>query len=218
MRSQIKIYLWMNKKSLLNQSMEIVDYAKLSQEVFDEINLARHVPNSVISSIIAKYEYFNENIYTAPGELPYETYEGEKALNEAIDFLKNQEPLPVIVTHQGLQRVALEYAEDIVQSGDFSTPHIDTQDTTPSQRISRVMRWAKMAGECIDVGNKTAADIVTSLIVDDGNEERSNRKVLFDKDARLGGVVCIPHSVFGIITVIDIVGGEYENMPITQQY
>eukprot|EP00826_Nyctotherus_ovalis_P033940 TRINITY_DN2776_c0_g1_i12.p1 TRINITY_DN2776_c0_g1~~TRINITY_DN2776_c0_g1_i12.p1 ORF type:complete len:199 (+),score=66.98 TRINITY_DN2776_c0_g1_i12:140-736(+) len=198
--------------------MEIVDYARLSQEVFDEINLARHVPNSFVSSLISKYEFFNENIYTPPGEFPTETYEGEKAVNEAIDFLKSQEPLPVIVSHPGLQRVALEYAEDLVESGDFSTPHIDTQDTTPAQRISRVMRWAKMAGECIEVGNKTATDIVLSLIVDDGNEERSNRKVLFDKEARLGGVVCIPHSVFGVITVVDIVGGEYENSGHTQQF
>jgi uncharacterized protein YkwD len=198
--------------------MEIVDYARLSQEVFDEINLARHVPNSIVSNLISKYEFFSGNVYTAPGEFSVETYEGEKALNDAIDFLKAQETLPVIVSHPGLQKVALEYAEDLIESGDFSTPHIDTQDTTPAQRISKVMRWAKMAGECIDVGNKTAANIVAALIVDDGNEERSNRKVLFNKDARLGGVVCVPHSVFGVITVIDIVGGEYENAGYTQQY
>ena len=198
--------------------MEVVDYAKLSQEVFDEINLARHIPNSFVSGLISKYEFFNDNVYTAPGQFPIETYEGEKALTEAIDFLKSQEPLPVIVSHQGLQRVALEYAEDLVESGDFSTPHIDTQDTTPAQRISKVMKWAKMAGECIVVGNKTATDIVASLIIDDGNEERSNRKVLFNVEARLGGVVCIPHSVFGVITVIEIVGGEYENEGFTQQF
>ena len=198
--------------------MEVVDYARLSQEVLDEINLARHVPNSFVSSLISKYEFFNENIYTAPGQFPVETYEGEKALTEAIDFLKSQEPLPVIVSHPGLQRVALEYVEDLVESGDFSTPHIDTRDTTPAQRISKVMKWAKMAGECIEVGNRTATDIVTSLIIDDGNEERSNRKVLFYKEARLAGVVCVPHSVFGVVTVIDIVGGEYETPGITQQY
>ena len=198
--------------------MEVVDYARLSQEVLDEINLARHVPNSFVSSLISKYEFFDGNVYTAPGEFPIETYEGEKALNEAIDFLKSQEPLPVIVTHQGLQRVALEYAEDLVEHGDFSTPHIDTKDTTPAQRISKIMRWAKMAGQCIALGNRTAADIVASLIIDDGNEERSNRKVLFNKEARLAGVVCIPHSVFGVITVIDIVGGEYETSGFTQQF
>jgi len=198
--------------------MEIVDYAKLSQEVFDEINLARHVPNSIVSNLISKYEFFDGNIYTAPGEFPIETYEGEKALNDAIDFLKAQETLPVIVSHPGLQKIALEYAEDLIESGDFSTPHIDSRDTTPAQRISKVMRWAKVAGECIDVGNRTASNIVASLIIDDGNEERSNRKVLFNKEARLGGVVCVPHSVFGVITVIDIVGGEYETAGLTQAY
>ena len=196
--------------------MEILDYAKLSQEVFDEINLARHVPNSLVSNIIGKYQYFNGNIYGPPDELPIETYEGEKALNEALDFLKEQQPLPVIASNQLLQKVALEYTEDITESGDLTNPHIDTHDTTPSQRISRVMKWTKMAGECIAVGSKNASDIVASLIIDDGNEERSNRKVLFDKDARLGGVVCIPHSIFGVLTVIDLVGGTYDNPMMTQ--
>ena len=59
---------------------------------------------------------------------------------------------------------------------------------------------------------------MASLIIDDENEERPNRKILFNKDARLAGVICIPHSVFGVITVIDIVGGEYEIPGMTQQY
>ena len=198
--------------------MEILDYAKLSQDVFDEINLARHVPNSVISNIITKFEYFNDKVYSPPGEIPIETYEGDKALNEAIDFLKNQEPLPVIVSHPMLQKVALEYAENITESGDLTQPHVDTNDTTPSVRISKVVRWCKMVGECISVGSKTASDIVASLIIDDGDSDRSNRKVLFNKDARLGGVVCIPHSVFGVLTVIDLIGGVYENPGATQQY
>ena len=184
--------------------MEIVDYARLSQEVFDEINLARHVPNSVVSNLITKFEYFNENIYSAPGEMPIETYEGEKALNEALDFLKNQEPLPVLISHPALQKVALEYAENITESGDLTQPHVDTSDTTPAQRISKVVKWGKMVGECIAVGNKTASDIVASLIIDDGNQERSHRKVLFNKDARLAGVVCIPHSACVILTGIVI--------------
>eukprot|EP00826_Nyctotherus_ovalis_P003742 TRINITY_DN10771_c0_g1_i3.p1 TRINITY_DN10771_c0_g1~~TRINITY_DN10771_c0_g1_i3.p1 ORF type:complete len:198 (-),score=46.34 TRINITY_DN10771_c0_g1_i3:179-772(-) len=195
--------------------MEIVDYAVLSQQVFNEINPARHVPNSFVHTLISKYKQFNDNIYSVPGEFPIETYEGEKVVNDAVDFMKSQEPLPVIVSHQGLQRAALEYAEDLVESGDFSTPHIDSQDCTPAQRIARVMHWAKMAGECIEVGSTTATDIMASLIIDDGNEERSNRKVLFNRDARLGGVVCIPHSVFGVITVVDIVGGEYEGASLT---
>ena len=198
--------------------MEILDYAKLSQDVFDEINLARHVPNSVISNIITKFEYFNDKVYSPPGEIPIETYEGDKALNEAIDFLKNQESLPVIVSNPLLQKVALEYAENITESGDLTQPHVDTNDTTPSQRISKVMRWSKMAGECIAVGCKSASDIVASLIIDDGDSDRSNRKVIFNENARLGGVVCIPHSVFGVLTVIDLVGGVYENPTVTGQY
>ena len=191
--------------------MELLDYSELSRSVLDEINLARHIPNSLIPSLLSRYEYFNGNIYQPPGELPMETYEGDKGITEAIDFLKMQEPLPVVVEHKGLQKVALEYAQDLVCSGDFSNPHVDSADTTPAQRISKVANWVKMVGECIEVGNITATNIICSLIIDDGNEERSNRKVLFNKDAKMAGVACVPHSVFGVITVIDLIGGEHGN-------
>ena len=124
----------------------------------------------------------------------------------------------MIISNPLLQKVALEYAENITESGDLSQPNVDTNDTTPSQRISKVMRWSKMAGECIAVGSKSASDIVASLIIDDGDSDRSNRKVIFNENARLGGVICIPHSVFGVLTVIDLVGGVYENPTVTGQY
>jgi hypothetical protein len=72
-----------------------------------------------------------------------------------------------------------------------------------------------MVAECIDVGGKTAADIVASLIADDGNEERSNRKVLFSRNVKLLGVSCAPHNVYGIVTVIDCVGGFTQPPPDT---
>eukprot|EP00826_Nyctotherus_ovalis_P043926 TRINITY_DN468_c0_g1_i10.p1 TRINITY_DN468_c0_g1~~TRINITY_DN468_c0_g1_i10.p1 ORF type:complete len:192 (+),score=42.35 TRINITY_DN468_c0_g1_i10:148-723(+) len=190
--------------------MEILDYAKLSQEVFDEINVARQMPDVFASSLIPRYQYFEGTIYKAPNCLPVDTDEGEEALTEAIDFLKAQSSLPVLVGHEGLQRAAMEYAEDIIHSGDMTYPHVGDPNTTPSQRISKYLHWGIMAGECIDVGNNTAADIVASLVIDDSVDDRSNRKVLFHKDARLAGVVCLPHSVYGVLTVIDIVGGIYE--------
>eukprot|EP00826_Nyctotherus_ovalis_P049183 TRINITY_DN589_c0_g1_i18.p1 TRINITY_DN589_c0_g1~~TRINITY_DN589_c0_g1_i18.p1 ORF type:complete len:210 (-),score=29.57 TRINITY_DN589_c0_g1_i18:143-772(-) len=190
--------------------MELLDYARLSQDVLNEINIARHIPNVFITELVNRYQFFDELIYRNPDGYAIETYEGDKALTDAIDALKEQTPLPVLIANKGLQRVALDYAENLIQSGDFTCPHIDTADTTPAQRISKVVRWTRMAGECIAVGEVTAIDIVASLIIDDGNDEKSNRRVLLDKDARIAGVVCVPHSVFGVISVIDVIGGEYE--------
>ena len=191
--------------------MELLDYAKLSQEVLCEINLARHIPNTMITELVRRYEYFDANIYRCPGHYPIETYEGDIALTDAIDFLKEQTPLPTLTENKKLQKIALEYAEDLIHYGNFTKPHIDSLNKTPTERISKVLKWSKMVGECIAIGEKTAIDIVLSLIIDDGNEERSNRKVILNKDAKMVGVVCVPHSVFGVLTVIDIIGAPYEN-------
>ncbi len=189
--------------------MEPIDYTKLSQEVFEEINLARQVPNALVPSLVSRLEHFSSNVYRYPGAIPVETYEGEKAVTEAIEFMGNQESLPILAFHKELQNVALEHAEDLAESAEAA--HIGTaSSTTPAQRISKTFKWAKMVAECIELGSVTAAEIVASLIIDDGNEERSNRKVIFSKNLRLIGVACAPHKAFGVVTVIDFAGGEYE--------
>ena len=67
-----------------------------------------------------------------------------------------------------------------------------------------------MVAECVEVGSKTASDIVSALIIDDGNEERSNRKALFSKNLKYVGVSCAAHKGFGIVTVVDLIGGFHE--------
>jgi hypothetical protein len=66
-----------------------------------------------------------------------------------------------------------------------------------------------MAGECINVGDTVTSDIVTTLLIDDGVEDRSNRTLLFNKDAKYVGVACVPKDLFGVLTVIDVIGGEF---------
>ena len=80
----------------------------------------------------------------------------------------------------------------------------------PSSRISKELKWTKVVAECIEFGSNTASDIVNSLIIDDGNEERSNRKVIFSKNMTFVGVGCAPHPEFGIVTVLNFVGGVHQ--------
>jgi len=57
------------------------DYAKLAIDVFDELNIGRCVPSGLVTGLIGKLEYFQDNLYTSPGcDVPIETYEGAKAV------------------------------------------------------------------------------------------------------------------------------------------
>lgn len=125
--------------------------------------------------------------------------------------MRKQEPLPVLVYSKEIEKAAEEHAHDLGEAGEAS--HTGKMGSNPSSRVAKHLKWTRMAAECIDVASKTAADIVASLIVDDGNEERSNRKVLFSRNVKLIGISCAPHKIFGTITVVDCVGGFTEPPP-----
>lgn len=119
--------------------------------------------------------------------------------------MRKQEPLPVLVYSKEIEKATEEHARDLGEAGESS--HMGKNGSNPSSRVAKYLKWTRMVAECIDVGSKTAADIVASLIVDDGNEERSNRKVLFSRNVKVIGISCAPHNIFGVITVIDCIGG-----------
>lgn len=122
-----------------------------------------------------------------------------------MDFLQKQESLPVLVFSKELAKAAEIHAEDIAL-GDEAV-HIGGSGSTPTQRIGKQIKWTKMVAECIEIGSMDPSDIVASLIVDDGNEERSNRKVVFSRNVKFVGVACHSHPTFGVVTVIDFIGG-----------
>ena len=127
---------------------------------------------------------------------------------EAIEFLKKQEPLPVLVYSKEVEKAAQAHAEDLERNSQCA--HVGGDGNGPTQRVGKQLKWTKMVAECIEVCGKAASDIICSLIVDDGNEERSNRKVLFSKNCHLVGVSCVPHPIYGILTVINFIGGYQE--------
>ena len=114
----------------------------------------------------------------------------------------------MLVYSKEVEKAAEEHAHDLGEAGESS--HMGKQGSNPSMRVGKQLKWNRMVAECIEVGGKSAADIVASLIVDDGNEERSNRKVIFSRNIKIVGIACAPHKIFGTVTVLDCVGGFIE--------
>ena len=68
------------------------------------------------------------------------------------------------------------------------------------------VKWDKAIAENIDFGNRTAEDVMLSLLIDDGDEERVHRNVMFNKQLKYFGVGVSEHKEYGVCVVIDYIG------------
>jgi uncharacterized protein YkwD len=67
-----------------------------------------------------------------------------------------------------------------------------------------------MIGENVAYGQRTARDVVSAFIVDDGVPGRGHRKNLYNAGYHFMGVDCGPHSVYGTTCAITFAGGFHE--------
>ena len=85
------------------------DFDKTAMEIFDELNLARQVPNALVAGLTEKLEFFDENVMTVPGyDHPYDTYEGAKAVFSSLKtVVQRRHRLPPeagVIARAGLQQ------------------------------------------------------------------------------------------------------------------
>src|SRR3982751_4582710 len=75
----------------------------LEQDVFDEMNLARADPQKYAGFVEEFKKYYNGNRLVIPGrKKALVTNEGVPAVDEAINFLRNQKTLPPLDVAKGL--------------------------------------------------------------------------------------------------------------------
>ena len=167
----------------------------LEARVLEEVNYARTRPAD-FARLLRDYRNHPEEGRTS--------IEGPGALDEAIEFLERQAPLPPLRADVRLARSAANYAQD--QGPQGYTGHVSADGATLGDRIHRQQVWSMSSAEAISYGYENARDVVRQLIVDDGVSSRGHRKVLFDTMLRFAGVGCGPHRVYGAMCVIDFSG------------
>ena len=167
----------------------------LEARVLEEVNYARTHPAD-FARLLRDYRNHPEDGRT--------TIEGPAALDEAIEFLERQAPLPPLKADAGLARSAAGFARD--QGPQGYTGHASADGATLSDRVHRQQVWSMSTAEAISYGYENPRDVVRQLIVDDGVSSRGHRKVLFDTFLRFAGVGCGPHRVYGAMCVIAFSG------------
>ena len=178
-----------------------IDYRQLAEELFQEHNNLRKDPQSYIEKLRKIENYYKDKIFRHPNEIPIETYEGSEGVRNAIEFLKNQNPVKELIYSESLSKSALDHANDIGKQGSHS--HEGTNGSLLSDRIEKYTEWDGAIAESLQFCYKYPENIILSLIIDDGSSEKHQRENLFNEEFQYIGIGCAKHKTFKLCTVFN---------------
>jgi hypothetical protein len=187
----------------------------IEAQVLDRINQARQHPRAFADELRELRRHFDGDILFLPGDLNgVYTREGVSAVDEAIDFLERQAPLPPLGHGDLLALAAQDHATAQGEAG--ATGHTSHDGAGPGERVRR--RGGDIyVGESISYGMSDADAVVRQLIVDDGVPGRGHRTLLFKNDFRFAGIGCGDHRRYGTMCVVDLAATS-DGAPVLPQY
>jgi uncharacterized protein YkwD len=177
------------------------DMEQGERAVLEELNLARSNPSDYARYVEEHKNSFRGYFGVGVDGRRVRTVEGVSAVDEAIAFLKQTNPVPTLAGARSLTLAARDHVKDLGPRG--TTGHAGTDQSLPAERIRRYGTPKSTSGECISFGPVSARAIVIQLIVDDGVPGRDHRKLVFDSDFRVAGIAIGPHKSYAYMCVID---------------
>ena len=129
-----------------------INYEQIEEEIFKEQNELRKNPESYIEKLEKSLNYYQNNILSKENEIPIPTYEGIKAVKDAINFLKKQEPVPELIYSKEMSLSCKELVNDIGPKGLIS--HEGTETKNIYNRLEKYCDWDGAIAENLDFGFK----------------------------------------------------------------
>jgi hypothetical protein len=149
--------------------------ADLEPEILSEINRVRTSPQDYAQWLEQQRQYYDGIWVRLPGEKPVRTNRGRDALEEAIAFLKQQQPLPPLEKSSQTAAAAISELENFAHSNNI---------------------------QYFSYGKKTASGIVMDLVVDELFPDRRRRQSLLSPEAEDTGVACKPDPRYAKVCAI----------------
>lgn len=181
-----------------------IDFYSLSLALIPEINLLRSSPEKYVEYLEKDKTFFKGNVLYRPNQGPIRIMEGESIYDDAIEFLKNQEPMEELKTDRRLCLACQEHSQDVGTKGILSND--GSKKESISQRLEKHLEWDYILCQLMDYGSKSAIEIVISLLICDGDPLRSNRKSIFRTDINYVGAWSSEHKDCESVTTIVLVG------------
>ena len=178
-----------------------IDYEELEIKIFKEHNALRKNPQSYIKKLENSLNFYSSNILAKENETPIPTYEGVKAVKDAINFLKSQQPVKELIYNKELCLSCKDLVNDIGPKGLIS--HEGTEIKSLYNRLEQYCEWDGAISENLDFGFKIPENIIMNMLIDDGDENRYQRMNLFFPDFKYMGVAVGPHRDYEICVVIE---------------
>ena len=203
-------------KKLTFKTSKQISFEELEKELFQLHNKIRQNPQSYIPKLKEYLKYFRNKIYHPPGEDPIQTYEGPEAFEDAIQFLKTQKPVGPLEFNDNITNACRDHASDIGEKG--FTSHEGSTTKNISERLEKYCEWDGACSESIDLGFRTAENVLINLLVDDGVSNRYQRLNIFNGKFRYIGIGACTHREYGICVVVGYamnirpLGSEPKNM------
>ena len=173
----------------------------LESGVLDQLNLARQDPPGYSFHLQDLRESYHGKEREIDGNTNIVTQEGVPALDEAIHVLEVTKARSPLAWDPCLSASAAEHVRDTGPLG--SIGHDSSKGEGFASRVKRYVKAYRQAGENIDYGSTTPADVVQQLLIDDGVPDRGHRRNIFEPGFNRAGVACGPHTKFGTMCVID---------------
>lgn len=172
---------------------------KTIETIISEINHIRKNPKSYARKLRNYSTQFKGNVLRLENmKNGLITTEGPSAYKEAATFLEQLPKLNSLLPDDNLNNAAQAMAEEMSKYSDFAQMSSIDRDNI----ISSFGTYEGKFGESTDFGSLYPEMIVMNLIVDDGDERRRNRNMMFDSNFNQIGVGICKHDKFKSITVI----------------
>jgi uncharacterized protein YkwD len=168
-----------------------------NKKLLEEINSLRTNPKGYASKILKMKDNFEGDILKTQDGTKIKTQEGAAAYDEAVNFLQSAEAVEKLTSSKGLTRIAEELLENIQRTDPDNLDSIDM-----NKIVSKFGDYSGAFGRIMEFGGSSPQQIVTNIVVCDGDKSRSQRENIMNGEFKVAGLALGDHKLFRKCTTI----------------
>jgi uncharacterized protein YkwD len=168
-----------------------------NRKLLEEINSLRTNPSGYAKKILKLKNNFEGDIYKLEDGTKIKTQEGAAAYEEAANFLQSAQAVGKLTSSKGLTRIAEELLENIQRTDPDNLDSIDM-----NKIVSKFGDYSGAFGRIMEFGGSSPQQIVTNIVVCDGDKSRSQRENIMNGEFKVAGLALGDHKLFRKCTTI----------------
>lgn len=173
-------------KTNINPALNITNFTKFSKIVLSELNEARTNPSQYVKKLTKALSNINGNIMSINGYGIYLT-EGRSAVEEAISFLKTQQPMKELCYSDAISKSADELLSVIILHDGIDMKELEKIKYDLEKRMNHYGAAFGELDELIDYGTFDPEYVVINFIVCDGDKDKRERSIIFNHNIKYVG-------------------------------